>query len=334
MKKTILAVSIITAALPVSHAFANNTQFYGRAWLGLTYSDNGLLSNRKENGTQLENFASFIGLKGEEKLNDSLKIIYVAEAGTEGYYDTSELFKPRNTYIGVAGNYGLMVFGRNDTVFKKTEGKVDQFNITSADMAKLISGNDRLGDTVTYYSPKLSGMQFGASYQFADNVDNSSGNYALSATLGDSHLKKDNYYVALAYADGLNQLDAYRVVGGVKLAGIHWGALVQHAKSDKYENLDGNSYMLSAALPFDQYQVKVQYLYDRAGLGKVTSNIADKKSVTDTSSYLLSLGLDYMPSKATTIGVIASYLNGDVTDKNGYQDYDDNQFTVYLKQIF
>lgn len=334
MKKTILALSLISAISPVTHAFASEAQFYGRAWLGLTYSDNGLLSNRKENGTQLENFASFIGLRGEEKLNDNLKIIYVAEAGTEGYYETSELFKPRNTYIGVAGTYGSIVFGRNDTVFKKTEGRVDLFNVTSADMAKLIAGNDRLGDSVTYYSPKLSGIQFGSSYQFADNVDNSSGNYALSATLGDSRLKKNNYYMALAYADGLNQMDAYRVVGGVKLAGIHWGALFQHAESDKYENLSGNSYLLSAAWPFEQYQLKLQYLYDQSGLGKITSNVADKKSVTDASSYLVSLGLDYAPSKATTIGIIASYLNGDVTDKNGYQDYDDSQFTVYLKQIF
>ncbi|MDF0533830.1 porin [Shewanella yunxiaonensis] len=334
MKKTMLALSLIAAAVPVSSAFASDAQFYGRAWLGLTNSDNGVLANRKENGTQLENFASFLGLKGDEKLSDNLKVIYVAEFGTEGYYDTSELFTPRNTYIGVAGNLGSIVFGRNDTVFKKTEGKVDLFNITSADMAKLISGNDRLGDSVTYYSPKLSGIQFGSSYQFADNTSSSSGNYAVSATIGDSRLKKDNYYVAVAYADGLNQLDAYRVVGGTKLAGIHWGALVQHAKSDKYENLSGNSYLLSAALPFDQYQLKLQYLYDKAGLGKITGNLADKSSVTDTNSYLVSCGLDYSASKATTIGVIASYLNGNVTDKNGYQDYDDTQFTVYLKQLF
>ncbi len=31
----------------------------------------------------------------------------------------------RNTYIGFAGNWGELVFGKNDTRFKKSEGKID-----------------------------------------------------------------------------------------------------------------------------------------------------------------------------------------------------------------
>ncbi|WP_263859368.1 porin [Shewanella algae] len=117
LRKTIIA-GITCSLLPLVSQAAPD--FYGRAWLGLSHSDSGLLSDRKENGAYLENYASFIGVKGKEKLNDNINIVYVMEFGNNGgYFDTSSLFKSRNTYLGVESQLGTLVFGRNDTVFKK-----------------------------------------------------------------------------------------------------------------------------------------------------------------------------------------------------------------------
>ncbi|MCH1918588.1 porin [Shewanella sp. A3A] len=335
MKNTMIALGVCAALLPVTSSFAASPDFYGRMWLATSYSDNGLISARSTDGTVLENYASFLGVKGKEALTDKVNIIYVMEVGNEGgFYNASELFKPRNTYLGVEGGFGTFMFGRNDTVFKKTEGKVDLFNITSSDMAALIDGNARIGDTATYYSPKIAGVQFGATYQFADSAADSSGDYALSATLGDKALQKTPYYAAIAYADGLNQLDAYRAVVVAKLAGVNWGMLVQHASSDKYDNLSGNSYLFSAAMPFGDYTAKLQYARDNSGLGKVVKKVASLASVTDTDSYMVSAGVDVKLSKSTTAGVIVSYLDGDVTDASGYQEFDDTQLSVHLKYLF
>ncbi|MBO2697467.1 hypothetical protein [Shewanella algae] len=61
LRKTIIA-GITCSLLPLVSQAAPD--FYGRAWLGLSHSDSGLLSDRKENGAYLENYASFIGVKG------------------------------------------------------------------------------------------------------------------------------------------------------------------------------------------------------------------------------------------------------------------------------
>ncbi|WP_345883885.1 porin [Shewanella algae] len=335
LRKTIIA-GITCSLLPLVSQAAPD--FYGRAWLGLSHSDSGLLSDRKENGAYLENYASFIGVKGKEKLNDNINIVYVMEFGNNGgYFDTSSLFKSRNTYLGVESQLGTLVFGRNDTVFKKTEGKVDLFNITSSDMAKIIAGNDRLGDSATYYSPKWYGVQLGVSYQFADNLpeqNGSNGNYALSLTAGDAKLKQQAWYLALAYADSLNALDAVRAVAGARLAGAKLGFMYQHSESQKYQNLSGNSLLASMEIPWQQYSFKAQYLYDNSGNGKVVSSLADKASVTDASSWQASLGLDYRASKSTTFSLITTYLDGDFTDAGGYTEYDDKLMTLAMKHMF
>lgn len=335
LSKMIIAGGICTLLPMVCQA---SPEFYGRAWLGMSHSDTGVLSDRKDSGANIENYASFIGIKGKEKLSDDINIIYVMEFGNNGgYFNSSSLFKPRNTYLGVESQFGTLVVGRNDTVFKKTEGKIDLFNITSSDMAKLIAGNDRLGDTATYYSPKWSGVQLGVSYQFADNLpakNDSAGNYALSLTAGDAKLKQQAWYLALAYADNLNALDAVRAVVGARVASAKLGFMYQHSESQKYQNLKGNSMLASMEIPWQQYSFKAQYLFDQSGNGKVVSNLANKASVTDTSSWQASLGFDFRASKQTTFSLITTYLNGDFTDAAGYTEYDDQLVTLAMKHLF
>jgi hypothetical protein len=48
-----------------------------------------------------------------------------------------------------------VLFGRNDTRFKASEGKFDLFNKTVGDIGQILAGQSRLGDTVTYTSPPL-----------------------------------------------------------------------------------------------------------------------------------------------------------------------------------
>ncbi|WP_028112148.1 porin [Ferrimonas kyonanensis] len=340
MKKIAL---LCLASLASSSALAESPTVYGRMWLGTTYSDNGIASNEKVKGTALESYSSTLGIKGSYDIAPELAVIYKAQVIIQGMdQDKSEdPFKAHNTYLGLKGNFGEVVFGRNDTAFKKLEGGIDQFNITSADMSKLFAGNDRLSDSVNYYSPTLAGVRFGAVYVLEDDFQgsadlNDANNYAVTMTLGDGKLKSTNHYLGLGYADGLNGLKAVRVSAGLKWNHLKLGAIYQDSESLKYTNLEGQSWLLSAAYSISkQHILKAQFGGDDSGLGKLTKNAgASLGDVSDNQSYAYTLGYDYKASKQVTMGLIAAYYDGEFTDNLGKQSFDDTLFTAHLKYMF
>ncbi|MBY5991930.1 porin [Ferrimonas balearica] len=338
MKK--MALLCLTASVSAS-ALAETPDVYGRFWLAGTYSDTGLAGNEKVKGGSLENYASYIGMKGKHAISESLNLVYKAEAGIESFdNDASQVFKSRNTYLGLSGNFGEINFGRNDTVFKKIEGGVDQFNITAADMNRLIAGNDRLGDSITYRTPVLSGFQLGASYTPEDDFGgkatlDDANNYALSLVYGDGKLKKTPHYLAVAYADGLNGLTAVRVTAGYRLGQWQFGALYQDSESLVYEQIQGDSWLVSAAWSEGPHKVKAQFGQDNAGLGKITKNAgADLDTLSDSDATTYALGYDYALSKQTTLGSIIAYYDGDYTDASGQAQFEDTLVTVHLKYLF
>lgn len=317
--------------------------FYGRLWLGVANSNNGLSGNEKVDGVSLENYASYLGVKGEYGVYENFSLLYKFEAGIESFdNDDSNIFKPRNSYLGFKTSYGSAVFGRNDTVFKSAEGKVDLFNITSSDMNMLIAGNDRLGDSVTLKSAKVAGMTMGVSYVFDKDfnkknpeLSDKQNNYAVSLSLGDASLKSNNHYISIAYADGLNQLEATRLVGGVAISSVKLGAMYQHSESSLYDNIKGNSYLLSLNVPIDKYDIKLQYLKDDAGLGKITKNAgADLKTLKESDANQYSLGVDFKAQKDLNFGVGISYFDGYYTDAKGHTKFDDTLMSVSTKYLF
>ncbi len=70
----------------------------------------------------------------------------------------------RNTYLVLPVIRGGW-FGKNDTRFKKSEGKIDSINETLNDIAQLSAGQDRLENVVGYRDPVIRGFQFQATYQ-------------------------------------------------------------------------------------------------------------------------------------------------------------------------
>jgi len=333
----------IALLLCSNQGFSEPLDFYGRLWLGVSNSSNGISGNEKVNGFSLENYASYVGIKGDYNVHEDFGLIYKFEAGVESFdNDDANIFKPRNSYLGFKVKYGSVVFGRNDTVFKTSEGKVDLFNITSSDMNMIIAGNDRLGDLVTINSAKVAGMSLGVTYAFDDDfnqknptlADNQK-NYAVSVVYGDPSFKKGNSYFSLAYADGLNSLEATRVVAGVAISSVKVGAIYQYSQSSIYNNVKGNSYLLSMSIPVNKYDFKFQYLKDDAGLGKITKNAgADLKTLNNSDASQYSFGVDYNLMKELTFGAAVSYFEGEYSDSKGNNEFDDTLVVLSTRYLF
>jgi predicted porin len=140
MKKTFISASVASVlALASFGALAEGPSFYGRLELALTHTDTGATlqggtngidadyTNENNAGTYLENNFSLLGVKGSEKIAAGFDIIYQMEFQVENTSGKGDVFKARNTFLGLKTDAGTVLVGRNDSVFKQAEGGVDIF---------------------------------------------------------------------------------------------------------------------------------------------------------------------------------------------------------------
>jgi predicted porin len=113
--------------------------------------------------------ASRIGVKGSEDLGNGLKAIYQVELGVNltdtnrNVLSNSDSITYRNTFVGLAGDWGTFLAGRHDTPMKISTGKLDLFADTMADYNGTVGFRDlRADNVVAYISPSLSGFQLAA----------------------------------------------------------------------------------------------------------------------------------------------------------------------------
>ncbi len=110
-----------------------------------------------------------LGVKGSEDLGNGLKAIYQVELGfsltdsnnSAANLNGSETISMRNTFVGLAGNFGTALMGRHDTPLKISTGPLDLFADTMADYNNTVGFQDlRADNVVAYISPSFSGFQF------------------------------------------------------------------------------------------------------------------------------------------------------------------------------
>ena len=365
MKKTFISASVASVlALASFGALAEGPSFYGRLELALTNTETGATLQSGTNGvdtknyadennagTYLENNFSLLGVKGTEKIADGYDVVYQMEFQVENTSGSGDVFKARNTFLGLKTNAGTVLVGRNDTVFKQAEGNVDVFGNTNADIDRLVSAQTRSADGVWYYSPKIANLvTLNATYLFDDNDTTATTNeslYALSATLGDSKFKEQNYYLAVAYNKGIDTVDAYRGVAQVKLGQFKLGGLFQNSESTFNSAIDGNTYFVNVAYDLNGVNLKAEYGVDEAGYGSYFKNLSGydfrkdttaNLAVTDTDINIqnFNIGADYRLSKSTMVyGQYAMY-KGDFELNGGAKVdlKDDNVVSVGVRYDF
>ena len=295
--KNTLTLALCSAfALPV---MAGNVDIYGKANLSLQSSDkgDGSFSEMKSN-------ASRIGFKGKYQLDDGLEVVYKIEyeVGIDGTEKNGQSIWARSQYVGLKGDFGEVLLGKNDTVTKQSQGKVDLFNDLNGDIKHLFKGENRVGNTVTYKTPKYNGFQVGATYVAADSVDAKDA-YSLAAFYGDKKLKKSKIFASVAHDGDLKGYDVTRATVQGKVADIILGGMVQTQKQKATgDKMDGA--MVSAAYKVGKTTFKAQY------------QVADHKG--GDTDHGTSVGADYKLGKNTKLYTFYTNLN---FDTNSTQDY-------------
>jgi predicted porin len=347
MKKTLISASVASVLTLVSFAtLAEGPSFYGRLDLAVTNSDQGATTQNRKEGTVLENNFSNLGVKGSEKFGNGIELLYQMEfqventTQTEGKNGSDEVvFKARNTFLGLKSDAGTVLIGRNDTVFKQSEGGIDLFGNFNADIDRMIGGQLRKADGIWYYSPVIGGLvTLNATYLMEDNYTDDAGKesyddqYALSATIGDKGLKAQPYYVAAAY-NTIGGIDAYRGVAQVKLGEFKLGGLYQNTESQTSDQ-EGDSFFLNVSYNLNGVNLKAEYGQDEAGFGSYYKNIKEATG-TDVNITQITVGADYRISKSTLVYGHYAMYEGDHKVGTATVDLeDDNIFTVGARYDF
>lgn len=160
MKKTLIALAL--AALPV--ASMADVVLYGQIKGGVEVTKDKDISGTV---TNIVDYGSRIGFKGQEQLNGNLKAIWQLEqkvdiAGGATGKNGANGFGTRNSFVGLSGDFGTVKAGYFDTPVKALNGKLDEWEYSSAaaGLGVFTRGNDAVkrAIAVQYETPNFAGF--------------------------------------------------------------------------------------------------------------------------------------------------------------------------------
>ena len=278
MNKVILIGTATAMLATAPFAAANGPidgKLYGKVNVSVVNSDSG-----SDDTWKLNSNASRIGLKGSTQVSEGLTVFYKTEfqVGVDG---DGDVFKQRNIYAGIKGQYGSLLAGKNDTPTKLAQKKIDLFNDLEGDIMKTFAGENPVSNIIAYTTPKYG--NFSATYAVMESkADNSSLSDAKSYSVNYS---KGDLYVALAGDSNVDGADLVRVVSQYKVDAWQLGLMYQ-----ENDTTDESGYFASAAYKIDNITYKAQYgsnENDTDGSDKTTLSLgADFKLAKNTKSFV------------------------------------------------
>ena len=278
MNKVILLGTAAAMLATAPFAAANGPidgKLYGKVNVSVVNSDSG-----SDDTWKLNSNASRIGLKGSTQVSEGLTVFYKTEFQVDVDGD-GDVFKQRNIYAGIKGQYGSLLAGKNDTPTKLAQKKIDLFNDLEGDIKKTFAGENRMSNIIAYTTPKYG--NFSATYAVMPSE-------AVNGGLSDAKSYSVNYskgdlYVAVAGDSNVKGADLVRVVSQYKVDAWQLGLMYQ-----ENDTTNQSGYFASAAYKSNNITYKAQYgsnENDTDGSDKTTLSVgADFKLAKNTKSFV------------------------------------------------
>ncbi|RQK15003.1 porin [Neisseria meningitidis] len=163
--------------------------------------------------TKISDFGSFIGFKGSEDLGEGLKAVWQLEQDVSVAGGGATQWGNRESFIGLAGEFGTLLAGRVANQFDDASQAIDPWDSNNdvASQLGIFKRHDDMPVSVRYDSPDFSG--FSGSVQFVP-IQNSKSAYTPAHFVADSQGKitrvpavvgkpgSDVYYAGLNYKNG------------------------------------------------------------------------------------------------------------------------------------
>ena len=220
MKKLLTLSFAFVLISSFSNQVHADINFYGKINVSLEDVD-----SKDANETDFQNNASRIGVKGSYDLSSSLKLSFQIEEEidpTDLRADGDKVFKERNTFKAISGDFGKLYTGTHDTAFKQSQLKVDLFNDTRADIKYILRGENRMNSFVGYVSPDLiDGLNISI-----NSISQSTGNGESSAF----NYSKNDIKASFAIEQNIKGYDGKRFSVMLPLGEIDLGLIYQSSR--------------------------------------------------------------------------------------------------------
>ena len=280
MNKPVIILAIAALTTPV--AVSADATVYGQIRQTIDNVDKEQIFTQ-EDEWQINNRDSRLGIKGSEDLGNGLKAVYKVELQLDfdgDEFDAGDgIRRTRNTYAGLAGNFGSVILGTHDTPLKLSTAALDYFDGTAAENNNgwtEAHSDRRAANTIAYITPSFSGLTVaGAIIPGEDSKGENDNPPAITGT----------------EANGL--ADAYSIAAMYSNAGIHI--------SIAHEFLDAETSTM-AALAEDLVQTRVALGYTMASFSfNVIRETLEVDDVYDNSSLVVagkySIGNSHIAAK-------------------------------------
>lgn len=264
---------------PLLLTSANAAELYGSIELGMTsaYNHNPAEGNMTfiqvgenaqgqaiykayrsgKQGLAIEDYGSYIGLRGNEDLGENIRLIYDLKWAFNGANggDFGEGFENEIAKIGLQTQWGTIAIGRLENPFYdtvKADSVSDDFNAlgysaSAAAAGEIFSGNagsintfdadmwEYLGSAASYTSPTIAGLTFTASMVASTDEEIYGNNrYVDLYTLGLAYEHDSGFYLRLGYLSADLDEDAKRAYSYGVAVGFRtedWGITGNYAYS-------------------------------------------------------------------------------------------------------
>jgi predicted porin len=205
----LVAAAAFSASSPVVAA-DTSVQFYGHLDLSIDDITKGIKESTAVGkvGWQadISSNLSYFGFRGDHDLGGGYKMVFQAETqidvsatpgpspvnqASQGNVDNKVLgaLGSRNSFLGIAGNFGAFKLGKTDAPYKLSTARMDPFSATVGDYNSVMgnSGGDnraefdtRLSHAIWYESNKMGGFSYSVLFapgqnRASDNSNNASG---------------------------------------------------------------------------------------------------------------------------------------------------------------
>lgn len=287
MNKKLIAAAITAAlAAPMAAAHAGVT-VYGKADVSLDSIDTGGVDTTTTKAKSLygSSNSSRIGVKGDMDLGGGLKAVYGMEWGVGMYGATGDLSQ-RNRYAGLAGGFGSVELGYQDTPMKRLWTSFDINLEHVGDLGNVLTDNNRYAG-IQYTSPKLGGSwTIQAAYTpDGGTVDNSGASVAAVGMAGPVKLGlgTETYKMGVGNPDQKTN----RVSASMK-----FGMLMVNAMYSKTTDQGGVNNK-------DLKTVALQAMYSMSGSNDLRFGLANAKydNASDDKATMTTIGFDHHFSK-------------------------------------
>ena len=238
----------------------------------------------------------------------------------------------RDTYLGLKGDFGTVMVGNIDSVYKSISAKYDSFSDTIGDYNSIMGqylvypgdADQRYPKTAKYISPCMNGVKLMANYTLVGAANHVNGEWGVGATYDNGPLNvlfayekiSDNYIQELmgGGADNVQNPSAWKVGASYQIDDVTLKAIFEKGKVDG-ESLRnfylGVDYKVNSSTTLMAHYMDANertFNYDN-GIDSTTVEGADAWSV----------GVDYKLSKRTSIqGIYTDFdISGYEVDSTG-----------------